>query len=484
MMLAVTSHLSTDIAAVPLLWVLPLAAYLSSFVIAFARRSRVPPTRTVVLCVVFSVSTGVVSSTGSSALSSYVALIVAANVLAVLLAGFAAHARLAATRPVPEHLTLFYLVVSVGGALGGVLNGVVAPLLFEGVWEYWITLALLPLLAVGLPGRADPSLRTIMRIAAAMLGVTAVMGIAQTVGEVSRETMLLVLAMVVVTSIVAWLALRVPVFLSLTLGVATVAVAVAQQQSAVLTERTFYGSYRVQETDGQHRLLHGTTLHGTQFLDAERRGTPTTYYVEDGPVGDVMDVVEPQDTAAVGLGAGAIATYGVAGDTIRFFEIDPAVARTAGDPRWFTYLSDSAADVDVVVGDGRLMLEGEPVGSYDLVILDAFSSDSIPVHVLTREAMEAYVDRLRPGGSVAVHISNRIFDLEPVLAAHAEDLGLRAVVGRGGEGPGATASHWVLLTTSEETVSELEKHPRWAPLPASPAVRWTDDYSSVLSVLH
>ncbi|WP_374456601.1 spermidine synthase [Nocardioides sp.] len=482
LMLAATAHLSTDIAAVPLLWVLPLAAYLASFVLAFARTSRSVSARLVVPCVAFAVTTGVVSGLGSTALAPLVALVVGANVVAVGVAGFAAHARLAASRPDPAHLTLFYLVISVGGALGGLLNGVVAPLLFDGVWEYFLTVALLPVLAIGLPA-LHVTARRVLAGLGTMLAVLLALGAVRALGGLSTGETVVLLGATVVAAVITWLCLRVAGMLTVTLLVAALAVIVVQERASLLTERTFYGSYRVQAVEGQHRLLHGTTIHGTQFLDEDRAQTPTTYYATDGPFGDVMATLAPDDLAVVGLGAGAIATYGSDVSRIRFFEIDPVVARIAEDPRWFTYLGDSGADVDVVVGDGRLAMEQEPAASYDVVALDAFSSDSIPVHILTREGIEVFLDRVRDDGALAIHISNRVFDLRPVLAAHARALGLHAVVGVGGEGPGASVSEWVVLTRAAETAEALDAQQRWEQLPTDRTVEWSDDYSSVLSVL-
>lgn len=482
LMLAATAHLSTDIAAVPLLWVLPLAAYLASFVLAFARTARTVSPRLVVPCVAFAVTTGIVSSLGSPALAPLIALVVGANVVSVGLAGFAAHARLAASRPDATHLTLFYLVISVGGALGGVLNGVVAPLLFDGVWEYLLTVALLPVLAIGLPAmrvRARVVLRGAGIVGAALLAIVAAWG----AGRLATIEAVVLLGATVVAAVVTWLTLRVAAMLTMTLLISALAVIAVQERAAELTERTFYGSYRVWSTEGQHQLLHGTTIHGTQFVDADLAQTPTTYYVTDGPLGDVMSTLAPRDLAVVGLGAGAIAAYGTEVPRIRFFEIDAAVARVARDPRWFTYLSDSDADVDVVVGDGRLAMEQEPAGSFDAVALDAFSSDSIPVHILTREGIEVFLDRVRQDGALVIHISNRVFDLRPVLAAHARALDLQAVFGRGGEGPGAQTSEWVVLTRSSDTADALAALSRWETLSTDETVEWSDDYSSVLSVL-
>ena len=324
--------------------------------------------------------------------------------------------------------------------------------------------------------------RVVMFLGAVAVGLLTI-AVLEVTNTVSTVVVVALLCTIVVAGLLTWLIVRAPVAITVTLLIASAAVVVVQERSSLLTERTFYGSYRVRVTADQHLLLHGTTIHGTQFLDAERSSTATTYYAPDGPFGDLLGAVDPDDLAVVGLGAGAIAAYGSDVPRITFFEIDPVVADIAKDPRWFTYLADSAAAVDIVVGDGRLAMAEEPEAAFDLVALDAFSSDSIPVHILTREGIAMFLDRVRPEGALAIHISNRIFDLRPVLAAHARDLGLHAMIGRGGEGPGAEVSEWVVLTRAEQVADQLAVEDRWAPLQTSETVKWTDDYSSVLSVL-
>ena len=236
--------------------------------------------------------------------------------------------------------------------------------------------------------------------------------------------------------------------------------------------RTFYGSYVVNETGTEHRLNHGTTLHGTQLLDPALAGESTTYYSRGGPLGDVFALGESRfhDVAAVGLGAGTVAAYGGPGQRMTFVEIDPEVIRIARDDRFFTYLRDSRASIATVAGDGRLEVAKMPQHSLDLLVLDAFSSDAIPVHLLTREAMTTYASRLRENGVLAVHISNRVFDLGPVLADAAEAEGWRAADGFGdGQGPGATPSRWVVLTRDDQYVDTLLRRPGWGVLRSRPA---------------
>ncbi|GAA4286400.1 fused MFS/spermidine synthase [Georgenia daeguensis] len=251
----------------------------------------------------------------------------------------------------------------------------------------------------------------------------------------------------------------------------------------VYRERTFYGSYKVTEQDGVRKLAHGTTLHGSQFIGANAT-TPTTYYSRTGPVGDIFREYDNfDDIAVVGLGTGTIAAYGEADQSLTFYEIDPKVVDIARDPRFFTYLVDAAAKVQTEVGDGRLSLAGAAKGSYELIVLDAFSSDSIPVHLLTQEAFEVYADALAPDGVLMVHVSNRIFDLEPVVAGSGSHIGWAVAVGFGeADGDRATPSEWIALAPSAKDLEPLLRLGNWRPARAE-TLLWTDDYSSVLTAL-
>ena len=482
LMLAVTSHITTDIAAIPLLWVLPLGIYLASFVGAFARHSRQPPvlvTRIAVLLAAiasFSALVGVAHQP--------VWLAIAIQMVMLALVAFAAHARLAADRPRPARLTTFYLVVAVGGALGGLLNGVIAPLLFDRVLEYPLLIVTVPLLMLGLDRDVRSSeearrRRRVRLLTVAVLLLLPAAGFAVAVHGAPAASLLLALAG---CSVLVWALTPSPRLLCAVLIASQLALLVSSDVGVIDRRRTFYGSLSVKESADQHLLYDGTTLHGTQFLNS-RSTEPTSYYARSGPLGDVFQSRGFGDVAVVGLGAGTVAAYGEPGQAITFFEINPAVVSVARDPQLFTYLTDSPADVNVVTADGRLGLQSTPEASQDLIILDAFSSDSIPVHLLTQEAVQMYADRLRPGGLLAFHISNNIFDLQPVLRADADALGWEGVVGRGGaDDAGATPSTWVVLAPTAEDLRALDSRPGWSPLPAR-SVAWTDDYSSVLRVL-
>jgi SAM-dependent methyltransferase len=482
LMLAVTSHITTDVAAIPLLWVLPLGIYLATFVGAFARTSRRP----LVLVSRIAVLLAVVASLSARINLQYQPVWLAIAIQMVMLAGvaFAAHSRLATDRPGPARLTTFYLVVAVGGALGGLLNGVVAPLVFDRVLEYPLVIVVVPLLMLGLEGRRRSSGEARrprgdrpLQWGVGLLVLSAVVGVLMP-GATTASVLLAVAG----GSILAWVLTRAPRILCALLVASQLALLVSSDVGVIDRRRTFYGSLSVKTGDDQHLLYDGTTLHGTQFLGS-RSDDPTTYYSRSGPLGDVFRSQTFRDVAVVGLGAGTVAAYGEPGQRMTFFEINPAVVSVARDPRLFSYLTDSAADVHVVTGDGRLGLQEAPDASEDLIILDAFSSDSIPVHLLTREAAQMYAARLRPGGLLVFHISNNIFDLRSVLRADADALGWVGVVGTGdGTEPGATASEWVVLARTAQDLDGLDSRPGWTPLP-SRSTTWTDDYSSVLRVL-
>jgi hypothetical protein len=262
-------------------------------------------------------------------------------------------------------------------------------------------------------------------------------------------------------------------------------------QNVVFRDRSFFGVLAVsddKERDCRH-IWSGTTPHGRQFLDPERRKTPLAFYHRNGPIGAVFrEFSGPQrkeNVAIVGLGAGALATYGEAGQRMTFYEIDPAVAHIAENPRLFTYMSDSSATLDVVLGDARLKLALAPSGQYGIIVIDAFSSDAIPVHLLTREAIALYLDKLAPDGVLAMHISNRYLDLSGVLARLAEDAGLsiRLQSFAARDGCMHFATWWVILARDERHFGHLAANPSWSkvPIPAGTPF-WTDDFSNLIGV--
>jgi spermidine synthase len=270
-------------------------------------------------------------------------------------------------------------------------------------------------------------------------------------------------------------------------------VADATDSDILLQRRSFFGIYRVRELLEYTLLQHGTTTHGGQSRRPDRRTEPLTYYHREGPMGQMFEHlvtdVPLRRVAVVGLGTGTTSCYGREGEQWDYFEIDPLVVRIAQTPRYFTYLRDCPPTVKIILGDARLRLAEQPDSTYDLIVLDAFSSDAIPTHLLTREALDLYLRKLTGGGAVAYHISNRYLDLRPVLIAEANDARV----------PGAMAdrsvadedrvrlyygSRWIVLAKRPATLASLVRHEDWDPLPSAPAGRmWTDDYSDILGVM-
>lgn len=450
LILGTTQYLTSDIAAVPLLWVAPLAAYLVSFIVAF---SRFGPVAGRAAGALLPLAAGGIALVAWAELRQPILGIAALHLALLLLAGLACHGRLASLRPDPSRLTEYFLLIAVGGVLGGVFNALLAPHLFNVVAEYPLMIALACFVAgpaMLLPRRAVPSAR--FAFAAA---ITFAVGL----------TLLLAMGRP------------------------------EKGETVILRERTFFGTYRVfdrREKSAQWRhLWHGRTLHGKQILDDFRRREPTTYYARSGPMGDIMAALTSRpaftDVAVVGLGTGTLATYGRPGMRLDFYEIDPAVVRLASDPALFTYLQDTAAAVTHTVGDARLTIQRRPPGAYDLIVLDAFSSDAIPIHLITLEGLSIFLSRLTPDGVLAVHVSNWYLDLEPVLAAACSALGVHALARSDNdeEAPGETSSDWVILAKDPATLDPWRTMHGWRELPASAKLRaWTDDYSDLLAVFN
>ncbi|MGH6694871.1 spermidine synthase [Sphingopyxis sp.] len=509
LMLSTTTHLTTDIVAMPLLWVLPLGLYLLSFVIAFSTMER--PTQIVTLIapvVLLAVGgLGLLSSGGGSmmvALASLAMLFVVATAL---------HGYLYHLRPAPQHLTLFYLIMSAGGVLGGLFAALFAPLIFDWVYEHPILIlaaaTLLPLPAL-LPWDKWLGLEAkTARIVAAVLVAVAAFGAWQMVdawtGRLDSATTPWGIAIFVIgLLVIGWRWAYVPVLALLMIGVGgwdTI-----QESFTGARVRSYFGVYTVTDypASNQRRLAHGTTLHGLQRTDAAHRRDPTTYYGHQSGVGLTLDkagtLAGPNASVGiVGLGAGTLACYRKPGQHWTIFEIDPVMVDIARDPAKFTFLSDCAGDTPIVIGDARLQLANQPAGRFDIIVIDAFSSDAIPLHLLTEEAIGIYARALKPDGILLVHISNRFFDLEPVLAAEAKARGWTSAIRMdpgpiGDEYGDLTGSNWVALTATPQRMQQLTGgiRPRkdsrdldtWVPLGARPNFeRWTDDYASTLPVL-
>lgn len=489
LMIAVTRHISTDIASVPLLWVIPLALYLVSFIAAFGR----DPTRLVsassrlVRLLVVPVALTFVATFGS------VWLVLVPHLAVFFLVALLAHGRLALDRPHPGRLTEFYLWISVGGVLGGIACALLAPVLFDSVVEYPLILGVALALRTPTADEHRSKGRTAWLPAGYALAITGLVAAALLLQHARTDDARVGPSMLLLGVAAAVVYLGARSTRSFAAGLTLVlATTIFISPLAVLhAERTFFGVHRVLLDDqDRHLLANGTTTHGMQ--DPRHPGEPLGYYHRDGPIGEYFASLEPtggpRRVAVIGLGSGALAAYGRARDSFTFYEIDPAVARIASDPAYFSYLAETPADTRIVLGDGRLSIGHDADARYDLVVLDAFSSDAVPVHLLTQQAVELYRSRLAPGGVLAFHVSNRYFELAPVLNRVAEEIGMSGVIGEDDPGPaeaatGHISSEWVLLSRSPTAFGAFEDTEGWYPLGLTgPAPLWTDSFSDLLGV--
>lgn len=491
MLLAVTTYLSTDVASIPLLWIVPLAIYLLTFVIVFARKIVIfrhsfslwlqPP-----FLLILAVAIALMMQRSVTALAP-------THLSAFLLTALVCHGELAKDRPSVAHLTEFYLWMSVGGMMGGIFNVLVAPQIFNSLLEYPIIIVLAAALRPAMVERRpfDRALDIIYPVALCVVIMIAMrLGFPpKSWGDRAPVWAFGAYALVVL------LFQRHPIRFAL--GVAAIFVGAAlgrgTDQTQLYRGRSFFGVYRVVAYPKHHALQHGTTTHGGQSIFPQFAREPLTYYHVDGPLGQsfawLMRKNPDRHVAIVGLGTGTIACYGRTNETWTFYEIDPLIQRVAFNPKYFTYIRDCPPAKRIVLGDARLSIANAPDGSYDYIILDAFSSDAIPVHLMTREALALYKRKLAPGGSIAFHISNRYLNLEPVLVELARDAYMAGIVGADtGITPQQTMSFkmnskWVVLSRHAKDHAALAKQPGWRVLaPKADVALWTDDFSNVFSV--
>jgi len=441
LLLSMTRHLTQDVAPVPFLWVLPLAIYLLSFILCFdAPHYYHRPAFLAALPLAFYGMDRVLDE------GMPVPWLIALMSAALFVFCMVCHGELVRRKPHPRHLTLFYLMLSIGGALGGLFVGLFAPVAFNAYFELPIGLFLCALLvAVVLWRPLRPLWRAALLLALLAYGVR--------LGEVSREYV----------------------------------------DDYRLVVRNFYSQLRISERSGERPgtkrvMVHGRINHGEQFLAPQHRRTPTTYYCHESGIGRAIFSLpqeRPLKLGVVGLGAGTLAAYGRAGDEIRMYEINDQVLDLARSE--FSFLSDSLARIVPVLGDGRLMLEAEAPQAFDLLAMDAFSGDSIPAHLLTLEAMQAYLRHLRPDGILAVHITNRYLDLRPVMAAAARHHGKTALLyslKAEEKDDFCSSSDWVLIMSPERAAAlPLIMNDGEALLPRPDMRPWTDAFSNLFSVL-
>ncbi len=507
-MLSVTTYLTTDVAAIPLLWVVPLALYLLTFVLVFARKPPVPHAwvaRAMPLVALLLALTLLAEATEP------VWLLLPLHLLGLFVVSMVCHGELARDRPEARHLTAFYLALSAGGALGGAFNALLAPLVFVGLFEYPLVLVVACLLrpapsSVGTSSLACPSGVEGQARLLVPTDVLLPLGVAALTAGLVLTGWLLDLTpgparvglSFAAPAVLCYTFLERPLRFGLGLGALLLAGGLAPgvHGSAIYRTRNFFGVHRVtvDPTGAYHRIVHGNTVHGQQSLDPARRGEPLTYYHRTGPAGRLFRALEGDvrlgRVALVGLGAGSLAAYGQPGQKWTYYEIDPAVVSIARNPAFFTFLQDSKATLDVVLGDARLRLREAEGERYGLIVVDAFSSDAVPVHLLTREALGVYLSRLDDDGLLLFNVSNRYLDLQRVVGDLAADAKLVCLyrddldVGEEEQRLGKSPSQWVVVARRLAPEDERKlRHTLWVPLPGRRNARpWTDDFSDLVSV--
>jgi len=443
LLLAVSNHITQDIASIPLLWIAPLAIYLLTFILCFDASGWY---RRELFLSIAAATLGVMAYTKANPnLTHELALQIGVFCAGLFVACMFCHGELARLKPAPKYLTRFYLMISLGGAGGAVLVGIVAPLVLPANFELVGGLVLCALLLLWQVRRLHP-------------------------------VFILLAATAVLTAI----------------GCGVWAVR-EFYDDVIVAKRNFYGVLRVTEwgvgEPANHRrsLIHGSILHGTQFQAPDLKGEPTTYYTRTSGIGRLLESLHPRKDAlkvgVIGLGTGTIATYAAKGDTYRFYDINPEVIAAA--QRDFSYLRDSAATIELPLGDARLSLEREPKQNFDVLAIDAFSSDAIPVHLITSEALAIYKRHMKPGGVIAFHVTNRYLDLIPVVQALAEAQGMSATLIRDDTKDGMTStSDWVLLSDDPASLAKPALADYATPItPRTDWRLWTDDFNNLLQVL-
>lgn len=504
LMLGVTAHLSTDVASAPFLWVAPLALYLLTFVIAFQTRPWIPLKITLVI---------------QAALGGLCVLLVAfrsgdwgvafaVNLAAFFFTALMCHQTLSARRPAPDRLTEFYLLLSLGGVVGGAFNALIAPVVFDMVWEYPLILILVGFARPWGRGRLRAEETATLIAAALICAAPPLLGVwlradpsawaffSQNVPFTEAQFAIVVLGAGVICAFLlrerAWTFVAVLAMISLSSQY------IARGYDWRLSERSFFGVMRVASIDEPrlggdvHVLMHGTTLHGAQARDDRFDCAPALYYAPVTPIGQAAEVVAARGPATIGVvgqGSGTMAAFKRAEDTLTFFEIDPMVDRLSRDPRWFSYISECAVgDIRTVLGDARLTLEREPAGTYDLLVIDAFSSDAVPTHLLTVEAIEGYLRLLKPTGVLLLHLSNRNLEITLPAVAAAQALGRPSLhnlyLEDGSEAEMAVSStEAVIISPTEAGLADFRARPGWSAPPRTEVRPWTDDYVSLFGAL-
>jgi hypothetical protein len=524
----VTTYLTTDLAAIPLLWAIPLGIYLLTFTFTFAPHSLFPEEKL------------------EKIIPLLLALLIALSLLKIIeplwlliplhLVGFFGiamifHGQLARSRPHPDYLTSFYFWIALGGVLGGLLNAIAAPLLFTNILEYPLILGL-SILLIGVSKLGNQktevplneavmlnsllnddyksnlsskpfvpniliTIRSSLSVISSIILLFCFLLTGFQVNNFNDNLIAIIFSLGILLLLVYGFSLsRIRFTTGLILIVLISQFYLPSMGTLLVTERSFFGVNRVlsNQKENYHSLFHGTTLHGRQSLDPQRRDQPLTYFYPTGPIGQVFQSLEDSQPllhiGVMGLGIGTLITYGKPEQSWTFYEIDESVERLARNPQYFTFLEDTKSPFSIILGDARLSIQKAPDNYYDLLIMDAFSSDAIPTHLVTKEAIQLYLQKLSQQGLLAINISNRHLNLEPVLGALADNLSLSALsqldlpISTAEKSLGKLPSHWVILTRNQKNFGKLINDPRWQAIAKDSQVSlWTDDFSNIFQIL-
>ncbi|WP_340645847.1 fused MFS/spermidine synthase [Phenylobacterium sp.] len=507
LMMGVTTHLTTDVASAPFIWVVPLALYLVTFIIAFSAKPAMSEATTLILQAAAVAACASILPFKSSSLLLQLFIHLSAFFLTALMC----HQALVARRPTPTHLTQFYLWMSFGGVVGGGFNAFLAPVIFNNVWEYPLVLALACLVRPWGEGPVERwrwvtfALGCVAAVAAPLATFAAYsgeIGRAQVLGMTGHDLMLMLVKVALAAAVICAFLVRRRgiVFFGIITIISLAAEGAGDKVDVLKSWRSFFGVVRQSELQlprlgGTVRMLsHGTTLHGAQAQDRRWRCRPLVYYAPETPIGQVFSQrlggKPPQRIGAVGLGTGAVAAYTRPGDHLTFFEIDPLVIRVATDPANFSYTTECAkGQVDYVLGDARMTLAKQPRDQFDVLLIDAFSSDSVPAHLLTVEAMRGYLTRIKPDGVLVLHLSNRNLELlNPAMAvayaAGGEALQQRHDAAKNSPMLWESSEDVLIVGRNEKALAAFAADPRWKPTEPVLVKPWTDDYTNLVGALY
>ena len=488
-----TTYITTEIAPTPLLWTIPLALYLATFILAFAGKNLLPePLGSHALGGLALLLTLVLVSKATEPTAAIVLL----HLCFLFVAAMVCHHKLASDRPTPERLAEFYLCVAIGGMLGGLFNTLIAPTAFNTIVEYPMVIVLACLIRQRTDENEDSSSDRLFDF---LLPVCAGLVTAALALFIDRFEVTTVAGVAIVFGIPLVIINHRfrgrPVRFALALGAVMLGgIVYSETQNRTLhVERNFFGTLgvKIDPSSATRILYHGNTIHGRQFIDPLLQTEPVSYFHRDGPVGQIFSAYNSnspsRNIAVVGLGIGSMACYSLPDQNWTFYEINPAVISIAQNTSHFTYLDKCAVGpMKIILGDARLKLQDAPNNHYGLIVLDAFNSDAVPVHLLTREAIALYTSKLATGGMLAFQISNRSLQLETVLANLAKQNGamvLRSADGEHDPVTGKDPSEWVVMAQLSPAFDTLANDPRWRAVePRAGAAAWTDDFSNILSV--